>query len=324
MITPPRFAAITLCVAALLGLALAGQHCATPPVRPQADTFIVLHQRVPLADAAPLWQYDYLVVGHRSELDSLPADLHDRVLLQFNPWAHCRYHDPENWQPGPGDVDPLLGDQVIGGRHLYRIDARHRQQFARWVSDALQQYDVRGVFLDDFAADRFWWVAPGDSAAQAAAEACWPGYPDDNSSLLEFMSRLEVEANDLVDEYVGGEGLVVLNGPLRTDDRSVACREQAGCYRQGSGCKTTWEALTDSTNVRYARRGDWILMNCLNYAGHADGLAQDLVRYGLDLASDQGLAASVTYWQKPIVGGSIYQLPPEPWADPRDWPWKEK
>lgn len=281
-------------------------------------------------DQDVLTAFDLIIVSSRS-FSLLEPRHHERALLYFNPWGNAAYSDSvRTWptfQPAPGDLgepDAVLNETV----HCYRFDDAHVTRFLGWIESCLaaRGEEVAGVFLDDFAYDRQWWE--GDDATRDLVWGPADGGPGWREAPYDWnrqrIRAIETGARDLVRQYCGESGALVVNGNARSFDDVRRFAEDVGSPRS-----EPWERLEEPgvDDIRYVREGDLLQVNgmgasgewgdwCSTTAGHG---AANLARAAA-LAIDRGASVGLAYGVDPDHGGSRYSLYLRPDHSEQEWP----
>jgi len=221
---------------------------------------ITLHSGVTDTNQDVLKNYDIINTGYHA-FKNLKDEHKPRTAMFFNIWAASEYkRTTENWQPAPGDVgDPEVLFEFTPGRSIAvytwsgdgdaenGIPDSHVTRFLGWIEETLENNPtVGGIFLDDWASNRFWWSGSPEQMASV-----WPGYPE----YAYLWSQIKL-AERLIHELVDGK-IVVCNGPGTTDPRSIHFHEGVG---EGS---EPWTQLLDTKEngkpvnpARYVKDGN--------------------------------------------------------------------
>ena len=283
---------------------------------PPYKTHVLLHQDLSGIDQTRLDDFDLLIVGEAGFQDLEPRH-YDKTVLRLNPWATSQYKHAVNrmwWQPRPGDIgepDYVLEFEPGRGVHCYSWFApdssSHVERVCEWVDFAMN-LGVRGVFMDDWGT-RFGWAG-----ADSIKRKIWPHYPDDGW-LGGQLTYLERRLTEIIVKHRGEDGILILNGGHRMFDTSRRFVEHWEIQRD-------W--LTDPTHQRFFREGDFINPNFAN----AEGLLTpgEVKQFAsiIDLAIAQRGSVGLAHEEKPIQGGSIYQLVNSRWGEPSNWARRER
>jgi hypothetical protein len=289
------------------------------------STFLTLYHRAP-AEQDVLTAYDYIITGPTGYF-TLEERHRKKALLYFDIWGSSAYKghpDRVDWQSRPGDIGHP--DIELGNVHCYTWDEHHVERFTGWVKDALETYPCAGIFLDDWAADRFWWVASGDSVQMAMARDVWPFYPR-NTWLWAEVQQAEKLVTAEVYRALGADGLLVANGPGGQLPSTKRMAEHAGCFA-GSHCKNTWARMTTEgmDSNRYLKEGDFLLEYLLLADGSLDIAGVNHLKHMVSVAKEFNCAVGIGYRVTPESGGSRCQQPPGEWGVVGNWPdyWEPK
>ena len=266
--------------------------------------------------------FDVVIAGEPAFLDlvALGAEsVLSRTLIYFDFWGSSSFAGGPI-QPRPGDVGdpPELLEWTPGrGVYCYTIPGTqmvHGRRFAGWVRDALSRYpQVKGVFLDDWAPDRFWWA--GDERVKARV---WPEFPS-NSFVWREVQETEKLITRVVYEALGRDGLVVCNGPGRTLATSKRFAEHAGGYPEG---RNSWAILDSDDSYRGFKAYDFINVSGWNREGAMTTATKANLRRAIDIviAHEGKGSIGLSYFEKPMGGGSASQLGRDEFRDPQNWP----
>jgi len=276
-----------------------------------------------------LERFDYLITG-RSTLGTLDPRLRSKSLARINPWISS-YSDSissswQTWQASPLDEGgPLIpmhwSHDRFGYAYQLRTDAevdQHVDSIRRWIRRAFELYPtLRGVFIDDFAYDRFFWPASDETKREAWGDDY--AEPSGRARLARFIRETEKAVTLEVYHGAGREGTLVVNGVGRMLGSTKRYAEAVGTNSE------TWHniATDEGTHWRRFRPGDFLQANLIKADGSID-LADriELARWA-KLIVEQGAGVGslgVTYRETPPGGGTIYTLPAGPYANPAKWP----
>ncbi len=292
-------------------------------------------------DQDVLSNYDTIILEART-LSQLEPRYYRNAVLYFNPWAKSAWLDDQRpwaeWQPAPGE----LGDQVpivmYPDAYCYRFDDEHVQRFLGWIEDFLLEFPgkVKGVFLDDFAYSKEWWLHICSDCDEFDADVIWgpmdgrPGWRDDPLWNRERINAIEEGALALVKQYCGPEGSLIVNGIARENPGTRRFAENAGHFASES-----WYSLIEpgADNQRFAVAGDLLQVNSIDengswaWEGWHDGRDPETGEIenphgyystirACSLAVHRNLSVGVAYGVEPLDGGSHYSL----FLDPADVP----
>ncbi|MCB1162631.1 MAG: hypothetical protein R3C71_02225 [Candidatus Krumholzibacteriia bacterium] len=298
---------------------------------PQYDTHVLLYgNALAGVDQSTLAAFDLLIVEAQVFDDLLPAH-RSRALLYFDPWAKSCYTDstrnwPE-WQPAPGEIgEPEI---VLGGAYCYRFDNAHVADFLHWIESFLVEHgsQVAGVFLDDFSYDRDWWDgAPEDRDVVWGPMDGGPGWRESPAG-WNHQRILDIErgARDLVRDYCGPDGVVVVNGTARSLDDVRRFAEDVGSPNNES-----WDRLEvpGVDERRYVRAGDLLQVYGVGETGQwgdwtvtASGHGLTNLRRAALLARERGASVGLAYGEPPLSGDSRASLILPPNTPGQEWPY---
>lgn len=311
----------------------------TTVVRQAYKTHILLHQHLSNVSQSVLSYYDYVEVGH-SGWDELEPQYMSKAFLYIDIWASSTYFiDPKDladgyWQPGPGNLaQPEYRMYFTPDRfaYCYQWNDAHVADFSTWVENAMVN-GAMGIFADNWAADRFWWVGMRgeeywDEDARIA-EMIWPGYPS-NGQLYTWVKIAEKNATLSILSH-REDGFLVCNGPGSVLQNSVHFHEFVGHGKEGWQNLVGTVAGSGGDRVPYDRyrnlddgRTHWLQINELSPDGTIDSLGVDILLRAVEEAKKRPgkISIGLTYRSSPEWGGSIYQLPTNSiYLDPRNWP----
>jgi hypothetical protein len=302
-----------------------------PPSEPAFQAHLVAYGDVlDRLDQELLSDFDLIILGAQA-FDRLETRHRHRALLYFNPWGKSCHSDSLRswpvWQPAPGELEEA--DVILNGSvHCYRFDDAHVTRFLGWIESYLQAVggEVAGVFLDDFSYDRQWW-----EGAEEDRDLVWgpadggPGWREEPYDWNRGrIHDIESGARDLVRQYCGEDGVLVINGIARNFEDVRRFAENVGA--PGS---EAWDRLETAgvDDLRYVRPGDLLQVNgvgasglwgdwCTTSAGEGQA---NLQRAGA-LARERGASVGLAYGVDPERGGSRYSLVMPPGRAGQEWP----
>ena len=301
---------------------------------PAYETHVLLYgNALQGVDQDLLDNYDTIILEAQALADLEPRHYH-KAVLYFNPWAKSTWLDDQRpwpeWQPAPGELGDQPQIEMFPHAFNYRFDDAHVQDFLGWIEDFLVQFPgkVKGVFLDDFAYDKSWWLDICADCDELDADAVWgamdgrPGWRDDPLWNKPRINTIEEGALALVQRYCGPDASLVLNGIARENPLSRRFAEGAGHYLSESWYKLIEPGVDD---LRFMRARDLLQVNSINengqwaWTGWFDGRNPETgvieYPYGLfntiracSLAVFRDLSVGIAYGEQPAVGDSRYSL----------------
>ncbi|MCP4548273.1 MAG: hypothetical protein GY835_17570 [bacterium] len=310
---------------------VSGARAETEPIVATCETHVVIYGRhLDHLDQDLLENIDYIILDEEG-LPLLEPRFHSRALLYFDMWGKGGYsYRPggvRRWQPGPGDIGQPRA--LMNGRtHCYRFDDAHVELFLGWIEDYLKVWGERvpGIFLDDFASERWWWESTPE-----VKDLVW-GPWDDRDGWRENRSgwnvrrvrAIETGAVALVRRYCGEGSFVVVNGTAPTLDGVRRFAEDVGAPRS-----ERWDRLETPgvDEVRYIKRGDFLQVNGVGPTGiwgdwtdtpAGNGFAN--LKRACALATERGCSVGLSYGVRPRRGGTTYQYLADPLDPLAAWP----